>query len=240
MKLLAAAASAFALACAFTFSGEALAQSAKATYPAMAPVSHYLIADRDDEIAMARSAAPPSISAQASVMVLGTRGYELAATGTNGWVCLVERSWDAGFDDPVFWNPKVRGPDCYNPIAARTEVPRVLKRTEWVLAGLSKAQIMARTKAAISDGSFKAPERGALSYMLSKRGYLGDDANGPWLPHLMFYVPRGQAANWGAGKDGSPVLGADGTDLDTTIFLVPVRKWSDGTPGPQPPAAHTM
>jgi hypothetical protein len=229
-----------ALAAALSLGGVAQSQNAPKTYPSMAPVAQYRIASRNDEILLARSAAPRSISADASVLVLGARGYEIAATGANGWVCFVERSWAAGFDDREFWNPKLRGPNCFNPIAVRTELPRVLKRTEWVLAGVTKTQMMERTKAAIADGTFKAPEPGALTYMMSKNGYLSDVGAGPWLPHLMFFVPRGQAANWGAGKDGSPVIEAVGTELDTTIVLVPVRRWSDGSPAPPPPVVHKM
>lgn len=240
MKPLALGITALALAGALSWGGVARPQSGQKTYPAMAPVSQYRIASRADEISLARSAAPPSISADASVLVLGARGYESAATGTNGWVCFVERSWAAGFDDRQFWNSRLRGPNCFNPIAVRTELPRVLKRTEWVLAGVSKARMMDRTKAAIADGTFKAPEPGALTYMMSKNGYVSDDADGPWLPHMMFFVPRGQAANWGADKDGSPVIGAGGTELDTMVLLVPVRRWSDGTPGPQPRVVHKM
>ena len=223
-----------------SWTGIAQAQTAPKSYPAMAPVSQYRIARPQDEIALARSAAPLSISADASVLVLGARGYESAATGTNGWVCFVERSWAAGFTDRQFWNPELRGPNCFNPIAVRTELPRVLKRTEWVLAGVSKPQMMERTKAAIADGTFKPPEPGALTYMMSKNGYVSDEAAGPWLPHMMFFVPPGQAANWGAGKDGSPVFAADTTELDTAIVLVPVRRWSDGSPGPQPAVVHKM
>jgi hypothetical protein len=76
-----------------------------APYPVMAPVEQYTIASREAEIALARTAAPPSISAAADVLVLGRRGYESAVKGANGFVCFVERSWTAGFDDPQFWNP---------------------------------------------------------------------------------------------------------------------------------------
>jgi hypothetical protein len=84
------------------------AQGAPAPYPSMAPREQYLIADPSEEIALARSAAPPSISDDAGVMILGARGFETAAKGTNGFVCLVERAWDKPFDDPEFWNPKMR------------------------------------------------------------------------------------------------------------------------------------
>src|SRR6202021_4192854 len=79
-------------------------------YPAMAAVERYRIADPREEIALARTAAPRSISADAEVLVLGKHGYETAVRGRNGFVCLVERSWTAGINDSNFWNPKTRGP----------------------------------------------------------------------------------------------------------------------------------
>ena len=107
-------------------------------YATMAPIEQYRIASRDDEIAMARSAAPPSIAADADVLVLGEHGYETAAHGKNGFVCIVERSWADPFEDPEFWSPKVRSPNCFNAPAAHAVLPQYLKRTEWALAGLSK------------------------------------------------------------------------------------------------------
>jgi hypothetical protein len=211
-----------------------------AAYPSMAPLAQYRISARDDEIALARSAAPPSISADAEVLVLGDRGYETAVKGKNGFVCFVERSWDAGFDDPQFWNPKLRGPDCFNPPAARTVVPQYLKRTEWVLAGVSRQGMKAKTRSAIANHEFKSPEPGALSFMLSKNGYLSDDAAGPWLPHVMFFVPHGQAVAWAAGLEGSPVIGKDSSDIESTVLFIPVGRWSDGSPAQPPAAQHRM
>jgi len=69
----------------------AQAQDAKAPYPKMAPISQYMMADRNAEIALARTAAPASISRDAEILVLGQRGYETAVKGKNGFVCLVER-----------------------------------------------------------------------------------------------------------------------------------------------------
>jgi hypothetical protein len=98
---------------------QAQAQDAKTPYPSMAPIDQYLIGDRNDEIAMARSAAPEAIAGDAKVLVLARHGYETAIKGKNGFVCLVERSWMSPFDSPEFWNPKLRGPICFNPPAAR-------------------------------------------------------------------------------------------------------------------------
>jgi hypothetical protein len=208
-------------------------------YPTMASVAQYRIANPQDEIALARSAAPSSISADAEVLVLGERGYETAVKGTNGFVCFVERSWTASFDDPEFWNPKILAPNCFNPAAVRTELPQILKRTEWVLAGVGKQQMIEKTRAAVADHSFKVPEPGAFSFMLSKSGYVSDNGPGPWLPHVMFFVPHGQAAAWGAGLEGSPVLGQDASVIESTVLFIPVRRWSDGSPAPPPAELHT-
>jgi hypothetical protein len=219
---------------------EAHAQEKKPTrYPAMAPADQYLMATAQDEIALARTAAPPSISADADVLVLGKRGYETAVKGKNGFVCFVERAWTASFDDEEFWNPKSRAPNCFNPPAVRSVLPQYIKRSEWVMSGATREQLIDKVRAALASHQFVAPEPGSFSYMLSKQGYLGDGVSGPWLPHLMFFVEKGQAAAWGAGTDGSPILGGDKSPVDLTILLVPVRRWSDGSPGPAPdPVKH--
>jgi hypothetical protein len=207
---------------------QAQAQSAKTPYPKMAPVDQYMM-ERSAEIAMARSAAPPSISADAEVMVLGRHGYEVAVKGKNGFVCMVERGWTAGVDDPVFWNPKIRGPICHNPPAARFNVPVTMKKTELVLAGDSKEQMAAGIEAAFAKKEFPVLGAGAMCYMLSKQGYLNDQA-GNWHPHLMFFVPGTEPEAWGAGLAGSPVVVGVKDTLDGfTLFMIPVGKWSDGT-----------
>jgi hypothetical protein len=207
-------------------------------YPSMAPTDQYRIADVQEEITLARGAAPPSISADAEVLVLGERGYQVAVKGKNGFVCFVERSWWAGFEDAEFWNPKLRAANCFNPPAVRSVLPQYLKRTEWVLTRASRQQIIDKARAAFDSHEFRAPEAGALSFMLSKRGYLSDDGAGPWLPHVMFFIPHGEAVAWGAGLEGSPILGADGTPVEPTVLLVPVRRWSDGSPGPAATEQH--
>ncbi|HZV80465.1 MAG TPA: hypothetical protein VFF60_12755 [Candidatus Binatus sp.] len=212
--------------------------TAPTAYPTMAPVANYLIENRQDEIALARSAAPPSVSSGATVLVLGKRGYETAAKGNNGFVCFVERSWTAPFSDPEFWNPKERAPNCFNANAVSSVLAQYVERTEWVLAGLSKEQIIEKAQAAFANHHFTDPEAGSFSFMLSKQGYLSDDASGPWLPHVMFFVPHGQATAWAAGIDGSPIYGADGAPYEPTVLFIPVRRWSDGSPAPPPSDLH--
>jgi hypothetical protein len=186
------------------------------------------MSDRNSEIALARSAAPESISRDAEVLVLGRRGYETAFKGKNGFVCMVLRSWTAGINDPDFWNSKLRAPICFNPPAVRSYVPLIIKKTELVLAGQSKAQMFETVKAGLDKKELPTPEPGAMCYMQSKQGYLSDH-DGHWHPHLMFFLPRTDAVSWGANLQGSPILAADDPEDRLTVFLIPVAKWSDST-----------
>src|SRR5579863_733453 len=172
-------------------------------YPAMAPLDQYLIPDQAAEIALARSAAPASISDGADVMVLGKQGYTTVVKGTNGFVCEVDRSWGAGSTDPEFWNPKVRSPICFNPAAARGSLPVYLMKTKLVLAGKSKAEIVRAINAAFDRKELHALEAGAMCYMLSKQQYLADKVHN-WHPHLMFFIPGDAEKSWGANLPGSP------------------------------------
>jgi hypothetical protein len=210
------------------------AQDTTKPYATMAPIDQYLMPDRNAEIAMARSAAPPSISADAEVMVLDRHGYETAVKGTNGFVCLVERSWMSPFDFAQFWNPKMRGPICFNPPAVQSILPFTFKRTELVLAGSSRSDMIEKIKTANAKG-YPPLQPGAMSFMMSPQGYLNDDA-GHWVPHLMFYIPLTDAKVWGADLTGSPVMANpqfNGNPEPITELMIPVGTWSDGTPAPK-------
>ena len=204
----------------------AMAQDAKTTYPSMAPIEQYLM-DRTAEIALARSAAPESISGDAEVLVLGRHGFETAVKGKNGFVCIVERSWTSA-PDPDFWNPKVRTPICYNAAAARSVLVRNIKRTDLILAGRTKDQVDETIVAAVDKKELPAVESGAMCYMMSKQGYGGDTVE-HWPSHLMFYFPQTDPAIWGAGLPGSPIIGLTDTREHVTTFVIAVQHWSDGT-----------
>ncbi|HUA25250.1 MAG TPA: hypothetical protein VMA54_14080 [Steroidobacteraceae bacterium] len=195
---------------------------------AMAPVEPYLMANRDQEIALARSAAPASIAAHAEVMVLERHGYVTAVKGTNGFVCLVVRSWDNELDSTsaVFWNPKFRAPFCLNPPGARYELTLYMLRTRWAIAGASETEMAEREKAAWAAGKLQEPKAGAMCYMMSRLGNLGEGS--AWHSHVMFYVPNEKASDWGANLPHVPVMGA--ASDHATVFFVIVPFWSDGTP----------
>jgi hypothetical protein len=220
---------------------QALAQAAKAQYPTMAPLDQYLM-DRNAEIALAKSAAPPALSSDANVLVLEKDGYNTAIEGKNGFTCILERSWGQPIDSTNFWNPKVRAPICFNPPAVRSILPYTILRTKLILSGLMKAQMVENIQAQVASGLLPIPEPGAMSYMMSKDQDL-DGSGGHWLSHLMFHLPRMSAASWGANLDGSPVV-VDTFHHDLgpepeTIFMVPVDHWSNGTSAmPDDSASH--
>src|ERR1700748_1002837 len=232
-KLVMVACLSFVLVMGFVGKQHGQAQAPSTAYATMAPLDQYLMADRNAEIALARSAAPDAISGDAKIMVLGRQGYETAVEGKNGFVCLVERAWMSPADDPGFWNPKLRGPICFNPPAARSVLPATFERTDMALAGRTKAEIIVGNKAAFEKGKLPPLEPGAMSYMMSKSAYLtdSDDHN---LVHLMFYAPLLDGKSWGADLPNSPVMlnpqfkGAQPID----VFVVPVGKWSDGSAAP--------
>ena len=200
-------------------------------YLTMAPIAKYLMPSAADEIAAARTAAPPSVSAHAQILVLTKTGYVVAVKGSNGWVCWVERAWTAGLDDPEFWNWKGYAPNCFNPPAVRSVLPQYLARTNWAIAGATREQIAQKAKAAYASGQFTNPAPGAFSFMLSKRAYLNDEVAGPWHPHVMLFVAMDQMPTWAAGFEGSPIIAPPPTmrKYEPITIFIPVHRWSDGS-----------
>ena len=205
----------------------AMAQDATTPYPKMAPIEQYLMADRGEEVALARSAAPESISRDAEVLVLGRHGFETAVQGKNGFVCIVGRGWSSAADAD-FWNPKVRVPICLNAAAARTYLLRITKITDLALAGQTLAQVNEAIAAAIAKKELPAMEPGAMCYMMSKQGYGGDSAP-HWPSHLMFFYSDTDPAIWGANLPGSPVIAVADPQEHLTQFVITTQRWSDET-----------
>lgn len=205
---------------------QAMARDAATPYPNMAPIQRYLM-DRTAEIALARAAAPASISRNAEVRVLGPHGFERAIQGKNGFVCIVARSWTSA-PDSDFWNPKVRVPMCLNAAAARSYLLRITNMTDLILAGRTKNQMIAAIAAAVGKKQLPPMAPGAMCYMMSRQGYASDSAE-HWPPHLMFFYSQTDPAAWGAGLPGSPILASNDTLQHLTSFVVVVQQWSDRT-----------
>jgi hypothetical protein len=207
---------------------------AAATYPGrMAPLAQYLSTSVADEVALARSAAPAAISDKAQILTLGRHGYEVYAQGTNGFVCVVQRSWEGNFDNKDFWNSKVRSPMCYNPAAAHSLLPEYLERTRWVFGGMTAAQMAERAK-------FAPSATGAMAYMMSRQQVICSAAGcSRWYPHLMFFFPTDETPDWGTNQSGGPVFSGRYDPRTAVLFLL-VPTWSDGTPSQAGDHDHDM
>ena len=225
----------FALLVVLGITHRATAQDATTSYPKMAPIDQYMMADRGAEIALARTAAPNSISRDADVMVLERHGYTTAVRGRNGFVCIVGRGWSAAAD-PDFWNPRVRVPMCVNAAAARTYLLRVTRITDLALEGHSLAQVNDTIAAALARNELPPMEPGAMCYMMSRLGYGGDSAP-HWPSHLMFFYSDTDPAIWGANLPGSPVIAVADPLEHLTQFVITTQRWSDGTEDHRPTSA---
>ena len=213
----------------------ALVLLAARTLDAQRPdLTPYLIADRSAEISLARSAAPANVSDSATVLVLERKGFVQAARGTNGFTCVVMRSFAAATSDPAFWNPKVVAPHCFNMPAVRTVLAPMLRRIDWIIAGVPLTEVDARTQRGYATHTFPVPAPGAMAYMTSARQYLLD-ADPHWLPHLMFFYDKATPASaFGAAEMNAPIINGSAGDAHAPVLtlFIPVRQWSDGSPAP--------
>jgi hypothetical protein len=200
--------------------GAVRAQSQK--YP---PLSEYMMAP-EEEVALARSAAPDNISSRSTVKILTTTGYKIAAEGNNGFVCLVMRGW-AG--PPVFtpeqdrlggYDPKLRFPICLDPIASRTVLPLLEFRTKLGMEGKDPDAIAREVSIAYARGKAPKMEGVAFGYMLSAGQYFGPGVEAG--PHIMIYAPYYNNSMLGGNNPGLLpfVLQDEGTPF--TVVVIPV------------------
>jgi len=227
MKVYTSAIKNLALLVVFGWASVAMAQDAAKASTNMPPIDKFLMADRDAEIALARSAAPESVSRDADVLVLGSHGFETAVKGKNGFVCIVGRSWTSAADAD-FMDSKVRVPMCVNAAAARSYLLRITKITELALAGRTLAQLNEAMAAAVAKKELPPMEPGSMCYMMGKQGFGGDSAP-HWPAHLMFFFSDTDLAAWGANQPGSPIVGIADPAEHLTQFVIPTQQWSDGT-----------
>ena len=111
-------------------------------------------------------------------------------------------------------------------------LPELVKRAEWIMAGVPITEIQTRTQSAYATHTLLAPAPGAMAYMLSHEQILADK-NPHWMPHLMFYFDKSvPASDWGAGAFTAPIIDGSAGVASSPIrtLLIPVRQWSDGTP----------
>jgi len=170
---------------------------------------------RAEEIALARSAAPASVSDSAEVWILAGDRYELAEPGSNGVACLVSRDWLASLE-----------PICYDAEAAATIMRIGMRRTELLHGGRSLDATNAQVSSELASGALRLPRRPALAYMMSAaQKLISDDGTpvGAWKPHLMLYYPYITAADLGLSGQGDPqtvMLSGSGGATSVMIFVL--------------------
>jgi hypothetical protein len=201
--------------------------SAQKTYP---PLAQYLM-PRDAEIAMARSAAPPSVADRATVKVLTKAGYEIASQGDNGAVCLVMRGFTAPTYTPaplrdLVYDATIRAPICFAAPAARTVLPYYELRTTLALVGKHPDQIATALEAAYVRGELPPRDGTTFAYMFSAHQHLGDV--GAWHPHMMAFVPYADRATVGETPFGGtlPTVTDDaGTPFAVVVIAVDEKQF---------------
>jgi hypothetical protein len=171
--------------------------------------------DRDQEIALATSAAPAAVAARAGVYVLEKSGYVKARDSQNGFVCIVEHRV-----------PSAVEPQCLDAEGVKTFLPRILMVGAMRAKGRPEREIREAVRKGFADGLFVAPKRPGVDYMLSMHNLITvDEEKGvavPFPPHLMFYAPG--MTNADIGSDGSPASAVFVVDEKSphALMIVPV------------------
>jgi hypothetical protein len=171
--------------------------------------------DRGAEVALALSAAPPAVTGDATVLVWSGDGFETEREGSSGVTCYVARSW-----------PDSLEPHCFDEVGSRTILPIHLRQMELWHAERTSDEIDAEIAEGLRDGTFRLPDRPAMSYMMSAgQRLIGDDgqAAGSWQPHLMIYFPWLTEADLGLGQVPSmdaAVVVDPGTPLSNIMIVV--------------------
>ena len=141
---------------------------------------------REQQITLAESAAPPEVSRNATVYVLGRKGYEKAREGTNGFSCFVGRHFLKPTETTI-------EPGCFDAEGSRTLLLVYLHGEELRTSGNSEAEIKADAANGYKEGRYKYPSKPGFLYMMSSQNRLSaitDQSTGIFPPHLMFYAPN--------------------------------------------------
>ena len=162
------------------------------------------------QMAIARAAGPP-VSANATILVLGRQGYEKVQTGSNGFTCLIERS-----------PSETMAPQCFDAAGTDSTVRVLMFIEEQRARGVHEAEIAAAVDDGYRKGTFVAPSRPGIVYMLSDYNYLTDPDTHEIVHfpgHLMFYAPNLTAKEIGSGP-GAPFQTHPGRP-DNLLVVVP-------------------
>lgn len=170
---------------------------------------------RGEEIALARSGAPASVSDSASIWVFTDAGYELASKGNSGGACYVSRSWPASIE-----------PHCFDAEGAETIMKIHMREVELMHKGMSVDDVDRAIGADIANGKLRLPRRPAMSYMMSAGQKLISDTgqpSGAWRPHIMVYYPYLESKDLykGIPDMAAGMVTGSGTATSSIMFLAP-------------------
>jgi hypothetical protein len=141
---------------------------------------------REQQMALAESAAPAEVSSKATVYVLGAKGYEKAREGTNGFSCFVGRHLIKPTETTI-------EPACFDAEGSRTLLVAYMHGEELRISGKSEEDIKADFVSGFKEGRYKYPSKPGFLYMMSSENRLGPTSGksaGIFPPHLMFYAPN--------------------------------------------------
>src|SRR5579862_2640132 len=162
--------------------GGRVAWSQSATRDGLAPLM-----PEADEIALARSAAPPAISDSATIYVLRRGGFHKVVDGSNHYTCLVNRD-----------HPNSLYPGCFDEEAARTVLQVEMFLQTLREQGVAESELESRVAAGLASGALARPRRPAVHYMMSPRQRIYSSPTGrlvgAWHPHIMIHLPDGMPA----------------------------------------------
>ena len=194
-----------------------------ANYP---PVAAYLM-PRDAEVALARSAAPASISGRSTIKVLTQTGYTIDRRGDNGFVCMVMRGWSAPTYTPeqfrdLVYDAAVRAPICFDPVAAQTVMPYYELRSKLAMEGHPPDRIAQRVESAYARGELPRRDGVSFAYMWSADQHLASGI-GHWHPHVMVFSPYYRNPMVGNNEFGTPLPQVtDDAGTPFAVVVVPV------------------
>jgi hypothetical protein len=201
---------------------QAVAQELPKVYDASMP--------RQQQITLAESAAPPEVSSQATIYVLGSKGYEKAREGSNGFSCIVGRHFVKPTETTI-------EPQCFDAEGSRTLLPVYLHGEELRTSGKSEAEIKADIASGYKEGRYKYPSKPGFLYMMSSQNRLSaipEHGTGIFPPHLMFYAPNMTTEDIGFDTQSLAKLDYLGMTHpgagDNLIVVIPMASASPASP----------
>ena len=201
---------------------QAVAQELPKVYDASMP--------RQQQITLAESAAPAEVSSQATIYVLGSKGYEKAREGSNGFSCIVGRHFVKPTETTI-------EPQCFDGEGSRTLLPVYMHGEELRTSGKSEAEIKADIASGYKEGRYKYPSKPGFLYMMSSQNRLRaipEHGTGIFPPHLMFYAPNMTTEDIGFDTQSLAKLDYLGMTHpgagDNLIVVIPMASASPASP----------